>query len=204
MSWRGEFVWVVGLVALMGAEYWAIREPRPESVGAWLAAIVAFVAIERFTRRAPTPGPTARAHPNDPPLMRELLDALPLHVVQFFRHQDFLATFHMGDVRPLRDFVHRWDAPDHIFQDAELEEARRELVSAGAASSRLIAFKTRPLHGDLLTVKASSEDGDPYPDWVKNDAKEMDAAADKFVEAYDRMVTLGRQRLDISGLGSST
>lgn len=196
MSVKREFLWLVGLIGVLVTEAWAIHEPKPDSVAAWLAALVAFVGIEHVGRRVARA--SATAHPNDPPLMRKLLEELPPHAMQFFREHDFLGTCRQDEVRPLWNFVNRWGAPDHLFQDTQLEAARSELLRAGLKTAASIAAKTRRLGTDLLTVKPSSDDGDPYPDWVRQDAKDINAAADEFVAAYDKMILLGRQRLDMT------
>ena len=198
MNVRRDLAWVVGLVAVMWAEAQMVRNPDGETVGALLAALTAFVLIDRFGDRLPSRGPTVATHPNDPPLLRKLLRDLPPDEVVFFREHDFAGSFEGGPVSRLREFAHRWTAPDHHFQDARLEQIRVALVAAAKHCVRTISFKTRPAGEGWLTVKPSRDVGEEQRELVRRDAEEMNRSAEELVKVYDALVIAGCKRLNIA------
>ena len=76
---------------------------------------------------------------SDRDLFYELKEALPTdeNAVQFLKDHDMGAVFERSHIKPLCDFRHYWDTPDHEFANEKLNCKLKQFIS------NLKAFNTR-------------------------------------------------------------
>ena len=79
--------------------------------------------------------------------------------------------------------------------DEELERNRMILYEAGKNLGMKIAEKTVPNKNGFISVKPDSLPYGPTPDWVVNDAKEINSLVPTFVECHEKFIKLGRKKL---------
>ena len=116
-------------------------------------------------------------------------------LIRFYKEHVFLASFERKYIEPLYCFVETWDNAAHQFIDEELERNRMILYEAGKNLGMKIAEKTVPNKNGFISVKPDSLPYGPTPDWVVNDAKEINSLVPTFVECHEKFIKLGRKKL---------
>ena len=195
---------VVAFVAVLASLIWLVR-PEDGFVFTvqWDRLITFLLAVSAFLGTEGYSGYLAKrkgwnVHPNDQALLRKLLRELePDGIVAFLREHDFGAPFMRSSVNPVLKFADTWRGADKEFQDSEVEESHKKLVKTAKELAGLIASKTSPTPGDAQSVVPERLQGEERPDWVLRDAKEINEAADCFVEHYDYFVKIARRKIPI-------
>jgi hypothetical protein len=117
--------------------------------------------------------------------------------VRLLRDQNFGDSFARKAVQPLYDFVETWNQPEKEFIDEELQAALTQLYKAADGLATHLVEKTVPVgSGKLLSVFSDNLRAmGPRPDWVKEEARVLNAEAAKFVPIYEQFVRLCRKKL---------
>ena len=116
-------------------------------------------------------------------------------LIRFYKEYDFLGSFDKKFIDPLYEFIEFWDNAAHEFIDEELENEKNNLYKAAYELGTTIARNTVPNRHGFISVKPDHLAGGPTPDWVINDAKEINALAPRFVELHEAFIRLGRKKL---------
>jgi hypothetical protein len=137
---------------------------------------------------------------NDADLFRQLHELLPSHgAIEFVKHHDFGGSFLLRDLDPIGRFCYEWDNPQHEFNDQQLEAQRADLLRAAKYFSHAIALKTAPRAAGIQSAVPGHIDSDgPFPEWVRQDIREIHLAAHALVDEHEKMMRLGRKRLRIA------
>jgi len=192
----------LAFLGVLGAEAWFLWNPDGWNFewepllafGGALAALLGFEGYEASRSRTP---PQA-INSNDVRLFRKLLASLPsFPVIEFFKNHDFGGSFSREQIDPLYSFLQEWDNPEHEFVDAELEQKRKDFFAAAQLLGRTVAKNSAPNRTGLLSVLPDEFRARERPDWVQRDAKEINDAANRFVELHAALVREGRKRLDL-------
>jgi len=203
---------LAALLALLTSEAWLLWNPKGwefkwDALAACFTTLLALLLLERNESQSGQGGseyPKGKIslnapHPNDIALFKEFLTVLsPTEVIDFFRHHDFSGSFTFKNIEQLRHFVSDWKNPDKEFISKELEVDRRRLLEEATKLSSLIARNTAPIQHDVYSVKPRDLIG-PIPDWIKEEAENMNTAATNFVAMYDEFVRKCRASLPLIG-----
>lgn len=101
-----------------------------EPIVAFLLALAGLVAAENTGLSARQVEQDKKAHPNDIHLFGKFLEVLPSKTsIEFLKQHDFLLDFKIETLDPLRKFINEWDNAEHEFEDSELEELRKSLIT---------------------------------------------------------------------------
>jgi len=195
---------VIAFIAVLASLLWLVRpEDGFEFSLQWdrlitfLFALSAFLGTEVYSGYSPKEK-GREVHPNDQALFNRLIRELdPDGVVAFLREHDFGGTFMRSSTNPVLRFADTWVGADKEFQDSEVEEKHQELVEAAKTLSGLIASKTSPIGGDAQSVVPQHLQGEERPDWVLRDARDLNEAADRFVEKFDEFMKISRRKIPI-------
>lgn len=118
--------------------------------------------------------------------------------IRLLRDHDFGGAFPKLSIRPLYAFVETWDQPEKEFLDPELQAELKALYVASLNMATHLVGKTVPIgDGTFVSVypDAVRNEGGPRPDWVIEDARELNNEAQKFVPIYESFLRFCRQRL---------
>lgn len=199
-TWSKESVakWVSLAVMLLCSAWFAAR--WKESGFPWdptvpfVLALGVYVTADIKQARKRTKAPHA-SDENDAALFRELHDLLPSHgAIAFIKQHDFGGSFRLEDLDPINRFCYEWDNPQHQFNAPELEAQRADLLRAAKYFSNSIAVNTVPRSSGIQSAIPNHIDSDgPFPEWVKQDIREIHLAAEALVEEHEKMMRLGRQ-----------
>jgi hypothetical protein len=197
---------VLRLTALLGVlamEAWLFWNPagwelKWDALAGFFGALLALFVLERKDHpvTANHLSSTFLVTPTDIAVFEELLALLaPNGVISFLRNHDFGGSFSREDIAPLHTFVVLGENPDSEFIDPSLEKERQKLHESASQLAMSIATKTAPNSRDLLSVLPKRLADSPRPEWVKQEAKELNEAATEFVELYDNFVRFCRARI---------
>jgi hypothetical protein len=119
-----------------------------------------------------------------------------VEAILFLRDHDFGGSFDREKITPLNRMLLYADEVASRMLIEELEILRMEMVSKGRKLRSLIGQKTFSVNG----TTRSSVLPDEYratlrPEWVEEAAKEINDAANEFVESYDEFVYKSRSIL---------
>jgi hypothetical protein len=122
--------------------------------------------------------------------------------LRLFKVPDFDSSFRRADVRPLNTFVETWNSIEKEFRDSKLEAAKKRLYASAERLATEIARLTSPVaNGTFSSVYSDSARSghgvDERPDWVKEEAKTLNALAAPFAVEYEAFVRLCRERLEV-------
>jgi len=170
---------------------WDPAVPFVIAFGAYLTA-----EVSQAQRRSK---PLDPALENDAALFRDLHDLLPSQgAIAFIKQHDFGGSFRLEDLDPISNFCYEWDNPQHQFNDPELEAQRSNLLRAANYFSGSIATNTVPRDSGIQSAIPKHVDSDgPFPEWVKQDIREIHQAADALVQEHEKMMRLGRKKLPV-------
>lgn len=120
--------------------------------------------------------------------------------LRLFKVPDFDSSFRRSDLRPLNTFVESWTTVEKEFRDSRLEAEKKRLRTSAEKLATEIARLTSPVgDGTFSSVYSdgarSSFRVDERPDWVKEQAKTLNALAAPFAVEYEAFVRLCRERL---------
>jgi len=165
-----------------------------EPIVVFLLSLAGFIAAEK--KGSISEKGEEVAHSNDIRLFREFLDVLPSNTfIEFLKQHDFLLDFELDSVNPLRQFINEWDNAEHEFQDNELEELRKSLMTAGDDFSSKISKYTSPNSSGRQAVRVDNlKHIDEHEERFESEAKIIDEASDEFVRIHQELVRTGRKK----------
>lgn len=114
--------------------------------------------------------------------------------IRFFKEHDFLGSFQKDRIDGLNEFVETWDNAAHEFVDQDVEEKRKEIYDAAEKLALAIARYTTPSQFGYISVKPDSLPDGPTPDWIKDQAKEMNDCASEFVKEHEKFIRFCRAK----------
>ncbi|CAG2091171.1 MULTISPECIES: hypothetical protein [Xanthomonas] len=185
---------------LMLAEAWFLHglfagQPSWDSSLALLAALAAFFGKDYVKEKLNIAQP-AREH--DRALYLQFLAELPVEpAITMLKDYDFGNAFKYTHMRSLFNFSETWDTVEKEFLDKKLEEQRKSLVTAAQELSIEFAKLTVPVgNGDFSSVFPDRLRAEgPRPEFVIEDARQLNRAARSFVPLYESFVRACRQKL---------
>lgn len=121
---------------------------------------------------------------------RELLEPAD---IKFFREHDFLGSFPNEPMKRLFEYLETWTTVEHEFIDPAVEKAHGKFREKAKALG-LVLSKYTTNHGDFSTVKPPGPQSGPPPEWVKEEAQEINQKATNFVEAHQEFLKFARNR----------
>lgn len=110
-----------------------------------------------------------------------------------------MLSFRSEYLAPLNTVANIWDDAAHSFINKELEQKRLQFVQAAYDLAMEIAGKTVP-EGDYVTVIPRGADPENLEQWVRDDARAIDAKLPVFINAHEELLKLGN-KLGISPSG---
>jgi hypothetical protein len=198
------FAKILTLFGMLATVAWFFWNPvgwvfQWEPIVVFLLALAGFVAAEKTTPSALAEKQNLNAHPNDVRLFKEFLGIMPSKTfIEFLKQHDFLLEFELENLNPLRRFINEWDNAEHEFQDAELEDIRKSLMSAGEYFSRKVSKYTSPNDSGWQAVRSDRLKGiEEHEKRFRNEAAIIDAASDEFVRLHQELVRKGRLRCQL-------
>lgn len=189
---------LITLAAVIGTGAWVFSEiwnegPQWGSLTTFLVTLGGYLTLEASLSR------TAGGNPNDIALFKELLELLPPTTIgEFLRNHDFCADFRPEEANALHQFAQYWGAPDHRFIDRMMESKRQKLYKNGFALASQIAQYTVPNRSGYISVVPNEIRGGPRPDWIRDQATQLNKTARAFSACYDSFVVDGRKRLHVA------
>ncbi|MEA9709301.1 hypothetical protein [Xanthomonas campestris] len=119
--------------------------------------------------------------------------------IQLLKAHDFGDDYYSSDLRHFFSFVREWDRPELEFLDKRIEKKRRALYGSAHILYDDFMRETVPHGGDpdMSTVYPWNQRGGQRPDWIKQSAATLNAAARKFAPQYDEFVRYARKRLSM-------
>lgn len=120
--------------------------------------------------------------------------------LRLFKVPDFDASFPRLDVQPLKTFVENWNSVEKEFRDPKIEGLKKKLYASAEKLATEISRLTVPV-GDGTHYSVYSDSArrghavDARPDWVKEEAKTLNALAKPFAVEYEAFVRVCRDRL---------
>lgn len=142
--------------------------------------------------------PAAKTPSHDQRLYEELKTTLGFEpAVRLLRDHDFGGPFLRKAIQPLFDFYETWDQPEKEFIDKELQAGLAALYQAAQELSNHVTGKTVPVgNGDCASVFSDSlRAAGPRPEWVREEARVLNAQAHSFVPIYENFMRLCREKL---------
>ena len=117
--------------------------------------------------------------------------------MRLLRDHDFGGPFLRKAIQPLFDFYETWDHPEKEFIDKELQAGLAALYQAAREMSNHVTGKTVPVgNGDYASVFSDSlRAAGPRPEWVREEARVLNAQAHSFVPIYENFMRLCREKL---------
>ena len=162
----------------------------------FLGALAAFFAAEGadFSERKKS---RTTAHPNDVRLLQRILGFLdPEGVIVVLRDHDFGGAFLRSDIDPLLRFAATQKGADKAFQNKTVEKKHVKLIASARKLSGLIAARTFPIGaGDGQSVRTPESANEPVPERVRQNAKDINDAADEFVNNFDEFIVVARREI---------
>jgi hypothetical protein len=138
----------------------------------------------------------AKEREADAATLGKLLNTLqPAEIVDFLRNHDFGGAFLRSEIKALGLFLFEASQPDREFLIPELETRRKDLVETGRRLSSLLGYKTHPGVGDANSVLPPDLVNRKRPDWVDENASELNEVATEFVAIFDELVRTARATL---------
>lgn len=116
-------------------------------------------------------------------------------MVEFLRQHDFSNNFDGNELVSLRRFLFTAQGADGEFLNSTLEKLRKHVVMTGQQLDKLISEKTHPRPGGGTSVLPTDFMSGERPEWVKENAEELNKAAKAFTEAFDNLVRQSRRTL---------
>lgn len=114
----------------------------------------------------------------------------------FLKNHDFGGSFDREKTAPLNRMLLHADEVANRMLTEELEKLRIEMVSKGRRLLSLIGQKTFSVNGTNYNhVLPDEHRNSRRPEWVVEAAKEINDAANEFVESYDKFVYKSRSIL---------
>jgi len=188
---------ILTITAMLATVAWFFWNPvgwvfQWEPIVVFLLALAGFIAAEKVPR---TDASEKNAHPNDIALFRTFLDTLPSEsFIEFLKQHDFLLSFKLNKVDPLRQFLHEWDNAEHEFQDLELESLRKALMEAAEDFSSKISEYTSSNKSGFQAVRVDDlKHVEEHEERFRREARIIDAASDEFVRLHQELVRKGRK-----------
>lgn len=126
-------------------------------------------------------------------LLAKLRELLGPADIKFFREHDFLGSFPNEPMNRLFEYLETWTTVEHEFIDAEVGVAHGKFRKKAKALG-LVLSKYTTNNGDFSTVKPPGPQTGPTPDWVKEEAEEINQKASDFVEAHQEFLKFARNR----------
>lgn len=120
----------------------------------------------------------------------------PEHVTSFFKQHDFSGTYNREDTKPLYEFCRISKLPGSEFLTPELEEIRCSLVQLANDLANILGYKTHPRNEEFSSVLPEKYLNEVRPDWVDENAQEINECATEFAECYEKLIRNGRKRLE--------
>lgn len=122
--------------------------------------------------------------------------------MRLFKVPDFDASFRRSDLRPLNTFVETWDSVEKEFRDSKIEAAKKKLYASAEKLATEVSRLTSPVgDGTFSSVYSDSvrrgHGVDERPDWVREEARTLNALAAPFAVEYEAFVRLCRERLKV-------
>lgn len=114
-------------------------------------------------------------------------------LIPAYQSHDFLLPFRKVSVDPLYTVDAIWRDAAHSFNDKALEKKRVAFVRAASELAQEIAGKTIP-KGDFVTVIPRDMDPENLADWVREDARAINAKLPAFVQAHEDLLRTGTKR----------
>ena len=121
----------------------------------------------------------------------------PESLIAFLRHKDFGATFRSEEIQPLRRYIYFASRPDQEFLTKELEVLRCQLLFCGQTLLDLIGGGTYPRRDDFSSVLPEEFIHAERPQFVEDNAAEINNAATEFVNSFDSLVREARSLLKV-------
>lgn len=196
METRAIFARYSGLLILLLAFGWAVRAPDWEPWILFVTLLVGFVGQDVYFIRQDEQRRRHRERDRD--LLNKMLE-----LVRFDREGRFLQEHdHGGSFRETRVdnvmvFAEEWDTPDRRFLTPELEEKRKDAMSAAQRyAGYLVEFTSIETNGLQKMHEWLRDNPDPQrrKEWEEQ-RKKLNDSADEFYTAYISMVTTGRRLL---------
>ncbi len=204
MNATAKFLTVFGMLATVAWFFW---NPKGwtfqwEPIVVFLLTLAGFVGAEITGRRYQSKADLSAPRDGDVLLLRELIQLLPSDgVIDFLRHHDFLNDFELDAIGPLREFLHRWDNAEHEFHNAELEQLRKELISATEGLSHSISKYTSSNKTGIQAVRVDRlKHIAEHEERFRREADIINSAADEVVQKHQELIRTGRRSfvIDVS------
>lgn len=189
------------IVALLAFEAWFLWPSKETWSFEWepligmILTFIGYLGIEKAEHSTGAKGAAEQKRDlseKDINLLKEFSDIFTPQVVAFFRDHDFRGAFHTEPMNRLFLYADHWNTVEHEFIDKDLQSAQVPFREKAMKFARALAEYTTSNQG-MATVKPVGHDGGPLPDWVKAQAKELNALASEFVEAHQSFLRFARQ-----------
>ena len=116
----------------------------------------------------------------------------PDHIIAFLRTHDFSGIYNRDDTDPIFRFLELAKRPDNEFLNPELEIKRTRLIVVARSLSRSLGVKTHPRQGTFNSVLPETLINEERPQWVDDNAEELNRYSDEFVQSYEELVRSAR------------
>lgn len=184
------------MLLLLCAEAWFLWNPEGwtfqwEPLIAVLAGIGAVVSSETYLLKK-------KPSQHDILLFDDFQRLLPggTDPIRLIRTWDFGNAFDGAYLKPFYDFVREWHGPDREFIDQKLEVLRKYFYQKSEKLMRLIGKYTTPDRQGWHSVKPQNGVlNEDMENRIYKESKEMNAAAQCVVEAYDSLIRVAKQKL---------
>jgi hypothetical protein len=191
---------IFAALILVATEAWFLKgyfagQPEFEPAIAFIAAAGALVLKDAVKARF-TPENKSVAH--DRALFEELLLDLPHEpTIRFLREHNFGDAFHTNSIYQLAQFLYKSEDVTREMLDKSLETHRKALITLGTALAQRITARASSVkpEGFLSLYSEPMRHSGPRPNSVLEDAKFLNETASAFVEKYEELVRLYKQRL---------
>jgi hypothetical protein len=192
------------IVALLGFEAWFLWPASSAWQFEWepllgmIATFTAYLGIEAKDHHAGVPegvGPAPRVNEVDRRLFSDFTSIFTPSVITFFREHDFHNTFPADPMNRLFQYTDGWSTTEHEFVDGDIQKRHQEFRDSAMTLANALAEYTRSMGSNMATVKPVDHQGGPLPDWVRNEAKELNRLASAFVESHQAFLVRARPQL---------
>jgi hypothetical protein len=193
----------LSIVAMLGCLAWFLWNPDGWKFE-WEPLVCFIISFSTYITADMTSYNSSQknfGHVNDIALFKKLQEALPSNdSIDFIRTHDFGGSFNIDNVIPIRDFNHYWDNAEHEFIDSELEKLRKELLEKSSKFSLAIGMNTSPNSAGFQSVYPDTHLDSPedFEKRIRSEVKEIHDAADELIKIHQKIMRVGRKKLNIS------
>lgn len=114
--------------------------------------------------------------------------------IRAYREHHFLSMFPRVYVTPLFEVVETWSDAAHTFSNKALEGKKIEFVKAANDLGVKISQYTTPTDSNShVTVLPRNTDPENPPDWIRQEAEEINASVPLFVKTHEDLLKLGNR-----------